>query len=273
MEVYEYTIRRIPKSGVVTLGLFACTHFGYRGVAFDKLNREIDYIESDPLSRWLHLGDSGEYITTNDKRFEIGALDPEYHVDDYVDLQVDTAVDHFQRIGKQCAGVIMGNHEDSYLKFTKSNPAKRISKALDAPFLGYTALIRLRLQTRSGEDWCPVLFAMHGKTGATTLAGQMAYLKRISLPFQADVAVMAHVHRCAADNNDVSLSLNSDCSNVEAVRRHYAITGTFARTYAVQGDGSAGYGEKAHYPPSALGCSSVEFHVGERVIRAKDYLS
>lgn len=273
MEVREYAIRRIPKSGIVTLGLFACTHFGYRGVAFDKLDREIDYIENDPLSRWIHLGDSGEYITSTDKRFEIGALDPEYHVDDYVDLQVDTAVDQFSRIGKQGAGIVMGNHEDSYLKFTKSNPAKRIAKALSMPFLGYTALLRLRLQMRSGPDWCPTIFCMHGKTGAGTLQGQMGYLKRISAPFATDVSVMAHVHRCAADNNDVHLLLNSECNDVEAVNRHYAITGTFARTYAVQGDGSAGYGEKAHYPPSALGCSSIEFHVNDRVIRAKDYLS
>jgi hypothetical protein len=114
---------------------------------------------------------------------------------------------------------------------------------------------------------------MHGKTGATTLQGQMNYLKRISSPFQTDVSVMAHVHRCAADNNDVHLIMNSDCSDVTSLQRHYAITGTFMKTYFVRGDGSAGYGEKAHYPPSALGCSSVEFHVGERMIRAKDYLS
>lgn len=272
MEVLEYTIRRIPKSGIVTLGLFACTHFGYRGVAFDKLHTEIDFVKDDPWARWLHLGDSGEYITPTDKRFEIGALDPEYHVDDYVDRQVDVAVDCFQQIGKQGIGVVMGNHEDSYLKFTKSNPAKRIAKSLNIPFLGYTALIRLRLQTRS-DEWCPTIFCMHGKTGASTLQGQMGYLKRISAPFATDVSVMAHVHRCAADNNDVHLLLNSEGNDVEAVNRHYAITGTFARTYAVQGDGSAGYGEKAHYPPSALGCSSIEFHVGERVIRAKDYLS
>ena len=272
MEVFEYTVRRIPKSGIVTLGLFACSHFGYRGVAFDKLETEIDFIENDPWSRWLHLGDSGEYITSNDKRFEIGALDPEYHRDDYVDHQVDVASQVFERIGKQGVGFIMGNHEDSYLKFSKSNPAKRIAKSLSVPFLGYTALIRLRLQTRS-DDWCPVIFAMHGKTGATTLQGQMNYLKRISAPFNSDVAVMAHVHRNASDNNDVHLLMNEDCSGVQAVRKHYAITGTFAKTYAVQGDGSAGYGEKAHYPPSALGCSSIEFHMNERIIRAKDYLS
>lgn len=221
----------------------------------------------------MHLGDSGEYIATNDKRFEIGALDPEYHVDDYVDLQVKKSIKVFKPISRQGIGVEMGNHEDFYVRFTKSNPAKRIAEALDIQFLGFTALIRLRLQTRSGPDWCPIIFAMHGKTGATTLQGQMNYLKKVSSDFNSDVAVMAHVHRCAADNNDVHLVVNEDATDVDSLRRHYAITGTFMRTYFVRGDGSAGYGEKAHYPPSALGCSSIEFHVGERVIRAKDYLS
>ncbi len=142
MEVIEYTISRIPKNGVVTLGLFSCTHFGHAGIATDHLKREIDYVADDQWARWLHLGDSGEYITSTDKRFEIGSLDPEYHVDDYVDKQVDTAVDYFKPIGKQAIGTLMGNHEDSYLKFTKSNPAKRIANALKTNFLGYTVLIR-----------------------------------------------------------------------------------------------------------------------------------
>jgi hypothetical protein len=273
MEVLEYPIKRVPKSGVVTLALFGCTHFGHAGIAIEKLKHEVDYVSEDPWARWLFLGDSGEYIVSNDKRWEIGALDPEYHTDDYVDRQVDRCSEAFQPIRNQAIGFIMGNHEDSYLKFTKSNPAKRIAKSLDTNFLGYTALIRLRIQTRTGPDWCPVIFAMHGKTGATTLQGQMNYLKRISTPFGVDVAVMAHVHRCAADNNDVQLVINDEGTDVQSLRRHYAITGTFMRTYFVRGDGSAGYGEKAHYPPSALGCSSVEFHVGERMIRAKDYLS
>jgi len=270
MEVSEAVIKNIPRGGVVKLVTFACTHFGHAGISYDRLQREIDAVADDPLARWIHLGDTGEYITSKDPRWDIGALDPDYHVSNYIDLQVDRNVNYFKPIRRKGIGFIMGNHEDKYLA-NGSNPALRIATTLNNPFLGHTALIRLRLVTRGGKEWTPILFAIHGATGATTLAGQMNYLKRISAPFGCDVAAMAHVHRRAADNNDVYISLNDDATDVRARQRHYVLAGTFMRTYFVRGDGSCGYGEKKYYPPSALGCSSVEFHVADRVIRAKDY--
>lgn len=272
MEVHEAVVRRVPKNGVVTLALFACTHFGHEGINLHKLKQEIDYVDDDPLCRWLHLGDAGEFITANDKRWEIGSLDPEYRVSDHMDLQVDRCAEAFRPVKSKGLGVIIGNHEDSYLKYTQSNPSKRIARALGVPFLGYTALLRLRIQTRN-DEWCPVMYLMHGNTHASTLAGQLNYLRNKAYPFDCDVACMAHVHRRAADNNDVHLGMNEAGDNVTSKTRHHVIAGTFMQTYYVRGDGNASYAEKKHYPPSALGASSVEFHVNERLIRAKDYLS
>ena len=273
MEVHEYTVRRVPKSGIVTLGLFACTHIGHAGIDYRHLQQEIDFIKDDPLSRWIHLGDSGEYITSDDKRWDMGSLDPDFRVSDHVDLQVNRGIEIFNPIKSQGLGIIIGNHEDSYLKHTQSNPAKRLSTGLQIPFLGYTCLIRIRLECRNGDVWCPEIFAMHGDTHATTPAGQLNYLKTKSFPFSCQVAVMAHVHMRSAYNNEVILSLNEAGDDVDSTSLHYAVAGTFQKTYYVRRDGNASYAEKKHYPPSAIGCSSVEFHVGDRVIRAKDYLS
>jgi len=273
MEVHEYTIRRVPKSGIVTLGLFACTHIGHAGIDYDHLQQEIDFIADKPLSRWIHLGDSGEYITADDKRWEIGSLDPAFRVSDHVDLQVDRGVEIFRPIKSKGLGIIIGNHEDSYLKHTQSNPAKRLAQGLQIPFLGYTCLIRLRIESRNGDVWRPVIYAMHGDTHATTPAGQLNYLKVKSNPFACQVAVMAHVHMKSAYNNEVILAMNEAGDDVEATSRHYAIAGTFQKTYYTRGDGNASYAEKKHYAPSAIGCSSVEFHLADRLIRAKDYLS
>jgi hypothetical protein len=273
MEVHEYIIRRVPRSGVVTLGLFACTHIGHVGINYDYLQQEIDFIKDDPWSRWIHLGDAGEYITSNDPRWEIGSLDPDYRVSDHVDEQVKRGIEIFRPIKSQGLGDVIGNHEDKYLKYTQSNPAKRIAEGLGIPFLGYTCLIRLRLEARNGDVWSPEIYAMHGDTHATTPAGQLNYLKKTSAPFRHNVAVMAHVHTRAAYNNEVVLSLNEAGDDVDSDSRHYAIAGTFMKTYYVRGDGNASYAEKKHYPPSAIGCSSIEFHMGDRLIRAKDYLS
>ncbi len=271
MEVGEYPIKGIPKSGVVKLVFFACTHFGSRGIAIDQLQDDIFKVKDDPWARWLHLGDAGEFISVNDKRFQMGELDPRYNCDAPIDLQVDDTIRTFSRIRKQGVGFIMGNHEDSYLCKNQSNPGRRITKGLGIDLLGFTTLIRLRLKLRTGQEWCPVVYAMHGKTGATTPQGQMGYLKRIAAPFTCDVAAMAHVHRKGIDNNEIFLGLNDAGDDVKEHSRHYLISGTYAKTYFVRGDGNTGYAEKKHYAPSALGAVCAEFYVADRVIRAVDH--
>jgi len=179
----------------------------------------------------------------------------------------------FTPIKKKGIGFIMGNHEDKYLQKTESHVGKRICAGLDMPFLGYTALIRLRIPTKTYEDWCPVIYAMHGESSAQTSGGQIAYLKKKSAPFLCDAAVMSHVHTRGIDNNEMYLGLNDDATDVIAYSRHYAIAGAFMRTYWVNIDGVAGYAEKKHYPPSALGCSILRFYPDDRVIRARDYWS
>jgi len=271
MEVSEYSIKGIPKSGVVKLVFFACTHFGGRGIAIPQLQDDIYRVKEDPWARWLHLGDAGEFISVNDKRFQMEVLDNRYNCDAPIDLQVDDTIRTFNRISDKGVGFIMGNHEDSYLRMTQSNPGRRIANGLGINFLGFTSLIRLRLKLRTGQEWCPVVYAMHGNTGATTPQGQMGYLKRIAAPFTCNVAAMAHVHRKATDNNEVFLGLNDGGDDVEEHSRHYLISGTYAKTYFVRGDGNTGYAEKKHYAPSALGAVCAEFHVADRVVWAVDH--
>jgi predicted phosphodiesterase len=272
MEVKRYEVRGVPKGGTVTLVLFSCTHFGHTGIDLKRLRREIEKVENDPFARWGHLGDAGEFIIANDKRWQMDALDKDYHIDAPMDLQVDKTVEVFRPIKRKGVGFVMGNHEDRYLLTAESNPGRRIAVGLGIEFLGYTALVRFDLVTRTGEVWSPEVFLTHGYgCQAKTLQGQQAYLKKISAPFDCDAAAMGHVHRRSADNNEVFLSSNEDGDDVVEYQRHYAIAGTFMKTYFVRGDGGAGYGEKHHYPPSALGCASIEFHMGDHLIRAKDY--
>lgn len=271
MKLISYPIRRIPKNKIVNVYVFSCNHTGAVGVDHQRLAKDIRYVADDEWSRWVHLGDTAECITSDDRRFKHDQLDPRYHVECPIDLQVTDTVSTFEPIADKGIVIVRGNHEGKYIKKSESNPARRVADNLGVEYGGVTALIKMQLVSRNGSVWEPTIMAFHGTgTNATTLPGKIGYLIKKSAPFRCDVAVMGHVHSKICCNAGVELDIDKEAMKLREYDRAYGVTGTYLKTYFVQDEGEAGYGEERLYPPSALGCIRVQFHVGYREIVCQD---
>ena len=253
MEVTEKTINYKMGAGDFKVYPLGDTHIGTKHCTESDIEKIIAEIHNDSQAIWVGMGDYGEFITPNDKRWDSKVVSEwlKDEQDNIPEAQTDYLEKLFSPIKNKCIGLLEGNHEDSIRRFLHVDVQKNLCKRLDVANLGYSAWVKLRFaRENSNEHHVYKCVFSHGSGWAITPGAKMNRLQRFMNAFDARVYGMGHMHDIIT--NSVPYLELSDSNIIRQKERVGAVTGCWVKAYA-QGI-AASYGEKRGYPPTSLGC-------------------
>lgn len=256
MNVKEVIIPYKMSDGLFKLYAGGDEHLGTKHCAEDAIKGYVKKIKEDKFSRWLDVGDKGEFITPKDPRWDYGVIA------DWVD-QEDVAYSIEKRyvglhepIKDKCIGLMSGNHEYSFQTHNNEKVHKHICDKLEVDDLGFSTFIKLIFRRRGSKEAHEVkIFATHGAGGAVTKGAKLMKLQRLMDAFEADIYIVGHMHDLITDKKPY-LALTSQ-NIIRSKQKVGAVTGCYFQTYMQ--DTPPSYGERKNYPPTAIG--SVVFSI------------
>ena len=253
MEVTEKTVTYRKTDGDWKLYPIGDSHLGIKHCTESDLQKTITEIKDDPFALWIGLGDYGEFITPNDKRWDSKVISDwlKDEQDNIAEAQTDYIEKLFKPIKDKCIGLIEGNHEDTIRRFLHVDVQKNLCKRLEVNNLGYSCWLRLRFsRENSNEHHVFKCVFTHGSGWAITPGAKMNRLQRLMNAFDARIYGMGHMHDIIT--HTVPYLDLSDSNIIRQKERVGAVTGCWFKTYAQ--NVSPSYGEKKGYPPTSLGC-------------------
>lgn len=153
---------------------------------------------------WIGVGDYVDCITTNDPRFNPQEISVKYSIKDLEDLpkkQSDYFLQAVEPIADKCAGLIYGNHEDSYRHHNSFDVVNYMCNVMDVPNLRHKAWVSLMFENENKR--IPVkMVVCHGAGGGGMREGYP--INKVYDTFRwdmADVHVMGHLHQMATDRS------------------------------------------------------------------------
>lgn len=263
MNVVEVVIPYKLSDGVFSLFAGGDEHLAIKHCSESSIRRYVSKIKATPFSRWVGMGDKGEFITPSDPRWDAGViadwLDPED-----IGYTIERKYEEFYSPVKEtCIGLVKGNHEYSMQAHNHERVHEHICERLGVRDLGYSAFIRLIFRRKgSREAHSFLVYVAHGSGSAITKGAKVNKLQRIMDGFEADIYAVGHMHELITDSKPY-LTLNSNNTIVER-RKVGAVTGCYFQTY--KQDVSASYGERKGYPPTAIGSAVFEINPGTGAI-------
>jgi len=264
LQVIEYRYTYPSASSRINIYPIGDIHFGTAHCAEKAIKAKIKAIQAEPESRWIGMGDYGEFISTHDPRFDGKCIASWVDANDIAGSEIDYMVDLFEPIKGQCIGLLMGNHEDAYRKHQDGDPMKHICTRLDLPNLGYSAFVKLVFERAKSNEHHEFLGAVsHGSGGAITKGAKLNRLERFMDNFNARWYCHGHVHDILT-NSKSYIDLTA-AGKIASRQKVGAMTGSWFTAYTQ--DIPASYSEIKNYPPNAIGCPVFTFEPG------KDYVS
>jgi len=203
--------------------------------------------DNDESTYIIGVGDLMDSIVVTDKRYTKSTDAAEGAA------IIDEAVDGMEKIlepyKKKIIGLASGNHEDTILIKSGTDPIARLCKRLECKNLGYSGLLRLILSENGSRGRTVIIRYHHGWGGGSRTQGAdlTKYSKDLAY-WDADIFLYGHVHRKQADRVP-RLGLSGE--ELISKPKMECICGTFLKTYS-KGIRST-YSEKAGYPPVEVG--------------------
>lgn len=185
----KYFRFQIDKSEV-HLYPIVCWHIGAKQSSEKLIVEVIKQIKSDPLAKWIYMGDAGECITKTSK----GNI--------YEQLcnpgdQLRIAADYLIPIRDKGLFGIRGNHGNRIDKDSGLGWDEMLAARIGVPYFGVSALGSLALtKPNNGRKQDVSLYVHHGSAGAIGPAGKMAAGHKPESLVDADIALTAHTHAC-----------------------------------------------------------------------------
>ena len=151
--------------------------------------------DKDDKTYFFTNGDLWDSIYFRDKRFKASGHN-HTDIDDPIDVEIDEMVELLTPIKDRIICVGHGNHEETILKMCHTNMSKRLAKALDVPYLGYSFWFRLYLNWNGGRIRNVDVFCSHGFGGGTrTEGGSITKYSKFADRFSCDLFVVGHDHK------------------------------------------------------------------------------
>lgn len=266
MEVIEKTIDYKINDGEFRLYPLGDIHAGTKHCVESDLKKTIAEIKDDRQAIWIGMGDYGEFITPNDKRWDSLVISEwlKDNQDNIAEEQTKYLVNLLSPIKDKCIGLLEGNHEDAIRRYLKVHVQKNLCERLGLQNLGYSCWVRLRFARKnSNEHHVYKCVFTHGSGWAITPGAKMARLQRFMNAFDARIYGHGHMHDIIT--HTVPYLDLSDAGIIRQKERVGAVTGCWFRTYS-QGV-AASYGEKKSYPPTSLGCPVFTIHPTTDTVR------
>jgi hypothetical protein len=211
VELLDFPIVLSSYKEKVYVHLFTDIHRASSGCDVRRLKSDINRLKKSHEKAgeshwWIGGGDWANAIGPKDRRHDSAAIAPSFrrHIgSNLFGEEARALVADFRHIRDNCIGVGMGNHEDSIARHGEFNPATYIAEQLDVPFLGYSALVRMRLTYKAHTENI-VIYWHHGRGAARTKGSKVKMLWGLRDQVEADVYLTGHVHELI-DFPDVKL--------------------------------------------------------------------
>ncbi|WP_059280122.1 hypothetical protein [Dehalococcoides mccartyi] len=264
LEVADITIP-YGRSDVFKLYPIGDTHLGTQHCNEDMLKAKIKEVASNKYARWVGIGDYGEFISPNDKRWDGKCISMWVDKDDIAESQVDYISRLFRPIASQCIGMLEGNHENMFRVHSHADPQKNICKRLEAANLGATSFINLHFRRSNADCRLIRVVAAHGAGCAITPGAKLTRLQRFMNQYAARIYMHGHVHDIIT--HTIPYLDVSDAGRIVSRDKVGAMTGCFFTTYT-QGIAPS-YGEWKNYPPTSLGCPVFTIVPDKDIVRVE----
>lgn len=241
-------------------------HEGNVNHAGSEFRKAVNIIRDDPKGYWVGMGDYIEAITTDDKkRFNPITIAKKYGISDLKDLpyrQMEAVFSVLSPIQDKCLCLLLGNHEESYIKHNSSDIYDRFVQMFDnpPPKVGYVGFLKLAFKTGDRRLYSPIIALNHGDGGGGFREGYpINKLWDVFRWTDADLSVMGHVHRLMED--DKKFIGVTQHGRLKKKRRYVGISGCFLWTYQ---EGNANYFEHKGRNESDIGMLKCNIVVKDR---------
>jgi hypothetical protein len=218
--------------------------FGKAGKA--KLQGYLEWVQERPNARIFLMGDVLNVASRDSKTnpFESESGDDEY----------ESAVELFRPVAPQIIGAITGNHEDRMSNQFGFNPLKPFCRELGIPYLGYSAIIKVRvgLRPKSKNQFWNIyhVYAHHTTGGGGTIGAALNRKVKLQEIVQGvDVYMGGHTHQLSTAVRTV---YEPTTKGVRTRKVHYIDTGSYL-------DWEDSYAEAKQMPPGKLGSPRIRF--------------
>jgi hypothetical protein len=273
---------------------FSDIHLLAKACAEKEVLRTQQEILNDPFTFWIGGGDYAEFIGFGDtKRFDPDAVSERVTVKDLGRLgkvSYEQVRDLFAPIKSKCLGLIVGNHEQQYMRRLQQEDLHGwLCTELGVADLGYSCFMDVVFQRARigagtgghiGAEMLPALrdrslpkanhagsetfrvWCHHGAGAAQTKGGKINRLTSFMRNFDADIFFMGHVHDQMGARLQV-LEANADCTKLTNRTKIGVVSGSYLKTYA---QGVTSYGEMKGYEPTTLGAAHVQIRPDTREV-------
>lgn len=233
--VIEYDPKEYPH---IHLVVASDQHFGSAEFNIRCYRQFLKENLSLPNSYLITVGDGLDCITTRDKRFRMGGVDPRYLVSNRPDEILDHQVEHFIEehlpYRDKILGLGMGNHESMTLQHYNTNVHRQICRALEARNLGYVFMLNLVLRPKgaNGRSRTFKVMGCHGFGGASRAeGGALSSYANFAKHYDVDAAFLGHKHDFVYKRIPKVGIKNDASASVDYRDFILALTGTFKETF------------------------------------------
>jgi len=242
----------VRESTPVVVYIIADTHINAPNCDEKKLRRHVkliqDHAETSNNVFWVHLGDWCDFISPNDKRFDIEQPAPS------IITQARNAKEIFRPIAQYCIGGISGNHDYSIRK-NYGDMVDDIAKSIGIPYLGDTAFIKLQMSAaveRRGARFSKDIFLTHGFGGGRKYGGKINKIQDFAQFVDADIYLCGHFHTYVPiENLAIGLSRNG---TLKKRSRWFILASSYYEIY----NGVDNYASRVVYQAQPTGMIKME---------------
>ncbi len=216
-------------------------HYGSKDCDVDIFKAHIEMIKKMDNCAVILMGD----LTSTGTRDSVGA-------GAYDDIctpeeQYYRMLDFLEPIKDKIIGILQGNHEERVRNASSFDINKLFARDLKVPYLQYGAALKLKVNEINIH-----VYAIHGGSCATTLAGKMNACRKMQEKVNADIYLHAHTHGLDY-SPQIYYEIDNRSRTVVQRIRHFVLTGSF-----VTWDSS--YGEMKNLSPSPIGIPKIRLY-------------
>lgn len=244
-------------------------HYGSANCDVGHLQRTIDEVAGNPRARWIGMGDFVESISPRDKRWKAGGMTKEVvdNQDRIGDFYVERMSELLAPIADKLWSYGKGNHEETFDTNYYTDLSARILDRLGRSecYGEWSGITRVQFVDGTHRSALRVFHAHGWQSGRMDGAkvNQLDYL--MGYIDDCDIYLQGHSHSVLIKSK-VKLRANHNFDDVEAVTCYGAHTGSFLKTYAYN---TAGYSERAQYPPTKLGTVRFDIRPNQRGMKVE----
>lgn len=236
-----YHRTQIKKGQPVNLFFLGDIQEGNANVNERAIQRAINTIKDakrdNPETYYILMGDLLDCIVSGtDKRFNPAEINRKYSIRDLKDFahkQADYVLEYFGDIKEACLGAVIGNHEESFVKYNHADVYGYYSLAFpNCKKLGYVSSYQFQIDIKGEKGGSRTnIYLNHGTGGRGTTRGSVKNkMDKLFFMFPlADYAICGHYHLLEVDR--VKRKFVDDELRL---RDHYQLrgcSGTFLETF------------------------------------------